>query len=98
MIGKTLDQVITSWNPGAERMYGYTAAEMIGRHVGVLIPVADRAQEAQALAAVAGGERVEQYQTRRVRKDQTTVEVSLTMSPVIDATGAITGVATITGT
>ena len=96
VIGKTLDQVITSWNPGAERLYGYTAAEMIGHHVEVLIPVADRAQEARALAAVARGERVEQYQTRRVRKDQTTVEVSLTMSPVADATGAITGMATIT--
>ena len=96
VIGKTLDQVITSWNPGAERLYGYTAAEMIGRHVEVLIPVAARAQEARVLAAVARGERVEQYQTRRVRKDQTTVEVSLTMSPVADATGAITGVATIT--
>jgi PAS domain S-box-containing protein len=96
VIGKTLDQVITSWNPGAERLYGYTAAEMIGRHVEVLIPVVDRAQEARALAAVARGERVEQYETRRVRKDQTTVEVSLTMSPVTDATGAITGVATIT--
>ena len=65
VIGKTLDQVITSWNPGAERLYGYTAAEMIGRHVEVLIPVADRAQEAEALAAVARGERVEQYETRR---------------------------------
>ena len=96
VIGKTLDQVITSWNPGAERLYGYTATEMIGRHIEVLIPVADRAQEARVLAAVARGERVEQYQTRRVRKDQTTVEVSLTMSPVADATGAITGVATIT--
>ena len=96
VIGKTLDQVITSWNPGAERLYGYTAAEMIGRHVEVLIPVADRAQEAQVLAAVARGERVEQYEARRVRKDQTTVEVSLTMFPVADATGAITGVATIT--
>ena len=96
VIGKTLDQVITSWNPGAERLYGYTAAEMIGRHVEVLIPVADRVQEARALAAVARGERVEQYEARRVRKDQTTVGVSLTMSPVADATGAITGVATIT--
>src|SRR6266702_8071694 len=64
VIGKTLDQVITSWNPGAERLYGYTAAEMIGRHIEVLIPEEDRAREAEVLTAVARGERVEQYQTR----------------------------------
>jgi hypothetical protein len=96
VIGKTLDQVITSWNPGAERLYGYTAGEMIGRHVEVLIPVPDREREAQVLAAVTRGERVEQYQTRRVRKDGTMVAVSLTMSPIAGATGAITGVATVT--
>gem|GEM_PF-3004010 len=96
VIGKTLEQVVTSWNPGAEQLYGYTAQEMIGRHIEVLIPVLDREGEAQVLAAVARGERVEQYQTRRVRKDRTVVEVSLTMSPVTDAAGEITGVATIT--
>jgi PAS domain S-box-containing protein len=96
VIGKTRDHVITSWNPGAERLYGYTAAEMTGRHVEVLIPVEDREREAAVLAAVARGERVEQYQTRRVRKDGTTVEVSLTMSPIADRTGAIVGVATVT--
>jgi PAS domain S-box-containing protein len=95
VIGKTLDQVITSWNPGAERLYGYTAAEMTGHHIEVLIPVADRAREAVVLAAVARGERVEQYQTRRVRKDGTTVEVSLTLSPIADRAGAIVGIATV---
>src|SRR6266699_1739210 len=69
VIGKTLDQVITSWNPAAERLYGYTAKEMIGEHIEVLIPEEDRAREAEVLAAVARGERVEQYQTRRQRKD-----------------------------
>jgi two-component system, cell cycle sensor histidine kinase and response regulator CckA len=63
VIGKTLDLKITSWNPGAERLYGYTAAEVTGRHVELLIPVADREREAQVVAAVARGERVEQYQT-----------------------------------
>ncbi len=95
VIGKTLDQVITSWNPGAERLYGYTAAEMTGRHIEVLIPVADRAREALVLAAVARGERVEQYQTRRVRKDGTMAEVSLTLSPIADRAGTIVGVATV---
>jgi hypothetical protein len=95
VIGKTLDQVITSWNPGAERLYGYTAQEMLGRHVEVLIPEADRGREAAVLAAVARGERVGQYQTRRARKDGTLVEVSLTMSPIADRSGAIVGVATV---
>ena len=95
VIGKTLDQVVTTWNPGAERLYGYTAQEMIGRHIEVLIPVADRERETKVLAAVTRGERVEQYQTRRQRKDGTLVEVSLTMSPIADRSGAIVGVATV---
>jgi PAS domain S-box-containing protein len=95
VIGKTVDQVITSWNPGAERLYGYTAREMIGRRIGVLIPAGDREREARVVAAVARGERVEQYQTRRVRRDGTLVEVSLTLSPIADRTGVIVGVATV---
>ena len=95
MIGKTLDQVVTSWNPGAERLYGYTAAEMTGRHIEVLIPLDDRVREAEVVAAVARGERVDQYQTRRLRQDGTAVEVSLTLSPIADRSGAIVGVATV---
>jgi two-component system, cell cycle sensor histidine kinase and response regulator CckA len=95
VIGKILDQVITSWNPGAERLYGYTAQEMIGRPIEVLIPAEDREREAQVLAAVGRGERVEQYQTRRARKDGTMVEVSLTLSPIADHAGVIVGVATV---
>ncbi len=95
VIGKTLDQVITSWNPGAERLYGYTAKEMIGRHIELLIPAEDREREMRMLVAVARGERVEQYQTRRARKDGTTVDVSLTLSPIADSAGVIVGVATV---
>ncbi len=95
MIGKTLDRVITSWNPGAERLYGYTAAEVTGRHIEVLIPAGDREREAAVVAAVTRGERVDQYQARRLRKDGTTVEVSLNMSPIADRTGTITGVASV---
>ncbi len=96
VIGKTLDRVITSWNPGAERLYGYTAAEVTGRHIEMLIPVEeDREREAEMVAAVGRGERVHQYETRRRRKDGTTVEVSLTMSPITDPTGTIIGVATV---
>src|SRR5713226_527807 len=95
VVGKTLDQVITSWNPGAERLYGYMAQEMIGRHIEALIPVEDRVPESEVLAAVTRGERVDQYQTRRQRKDGTMVEVSLTLSPIADRSGAIVGVATV---
>jgi hypothetical protein len=95
VIGKTLDRVITSWNPGAERLYGYAAAEVTGRHIEVLIPAGDREREAAVVAAVARGERVDQYQARRLRKDGTTVEVSLNLSPIADRTGTIIGVASV---
>jgi two-component system cell cycle sensor histidine kinase/response regulator CckA len=95
VIGKTLDLKITSWNPGAERLYGYTAAEAVGRHIEMLIPESDRERETAAAAAVARGDRVERYQAWRVRKDGSPVEVSLTMSPVRDRNGAIVGVATV---
>src|SRR6266516_8119583 len=68
---------------------------MIGRHIEVLIPLEDRKGEAKVLAAVAQGERVEQYQTRRIRKDGTPVDVSLTLSPIADRAGPIVGVATV---
>jgi len=96
VIGKTLDQVITSWNPGAERLYGYTAAEMTGQHVEVLIPPEERRREVEMVAAVARGERVDPYLTRRLRKDGTAVKVSLTMSPITGRSGTVVGVATIT--
>ncbi len=95
VIGKTAEMVITSWNPGAERLYGYSAEEMIGRHVEVLIPAEDREREAQVLGSIVRGERVEQYQTRRVRKDGSTVAVALTLSPITDSMGMIVGVSTV---
>ena len=95
VIGKTTDQIITSWNPGAERLYGYTSAEVTGRHIDILIPAGDREREAAVVAAVARGDRVDQYETRRLHKDGTTVEVSLTLSPIADRTGTIVGVATV---
>jgi PAS domain S-box-containing protein len=95
IMGKTLDGVITSWNPGAERLYGYSAAEIVGRHAEVLFPRDQRASEAELLARIGRGERVQQYQTERLRKDSSTVTVSLTMSPIVDAAGAIVGVASV---
>jgi PAS domain S-box-containing protein len=95
VIGKTRDQVVTSWNPGAERLYGYTTPEMIGRHIEVIIPPEDRERERLLLDRVARGERIEQYQTRRLRKDGSGVTVALTLSPIADSTGAIVGVSTV---
>jgi PAS domain S-box-containing protein len=95
VIGKTLDQVVTSWNPGAERLYGYTAEEMIGRHIQLLIPAEDRAEESRLLAAVAHGARLEEHLARRVRKDGTTLSVTLTISPIADSQGKLVGLSTV---
>jgi len=91
IIGKTLDGEITSWNAGATAMYGYTTEEMIGRNISELIP-ADRAGELpRILKRLARGERVEPYETRRVRKDGTVLDVSVSVSPVLDPDGAVGG-------
>ena len=95
VFGESLDRVITSWNPGAERLYGYSAAEMIGRHIDVLIPSQTRAEEMEIPAAITRGERVEQFQSDRVRKDGTTIKVSMTLSPIADRAGTIVGLSTV---
>jgi two-component system, cell cycle sensor histidine kinase and response regulator CckA len=91
VIGQTLDRVITTWNPGAERLYGYSAAEMIGRSLDVLIPAQHRAAERKIQEAIARGERVEPYETERVRQDRSLVTVSVMLSPIADRTGTIVG-------
>ncbi len=95
IMGTTLAGEITSWNPGAERLYGYGEAEIVGHNAEALFPAGRRSEELAILARIAGGERVEQYQTERLRKDGSTVMVSLTMSPIADAAGAIIGVASV---
>jgi PAS domain S-box-containing protein len=95
IVGRTLDGVITSWNPGAERLYGYTAQEMIGRPAELLFPPERMVEEVEILRRTTAGEGVEQYQTERLRKDGTRVTVSLTISPIADSTGEIVGVASV---
>ena len=91
IIGKTLSGIITSWNPSATRLHGYGAAEAIGRSIDLIIPE-DRGDELPAvLERIGRGERVEPYETVRVRKDGGRVGVSLTVSPIRDATGAVVG-------
>jgi PAS domain S-box-containing protein len=95
IVSKTLGGVITSWNGAAERLFGYTAVEAVGRPVSLLAPP-ERPDEMPAiLERVHRGERVEHYETVRVRKDGTRVHVSLSVSPVKDASGRIVGAAKI---
>jgi PAS domain S-box-containing protein len=95
IIGETLEGIIQSWNKGAERIYGYQAAEVVGRPIAILVPP-DRPDEVPAMLEKIGrGERVEHFETVRVRKDGTRVDVSLTLSPVSDGTGRIIGASVI---
>jgi PAS domain S-box-containing protein len=95
IIGKTLEGVIVSWNPAAERLYGYSAEEAIGKSIGMIVP-ADLASEIPAILAQVGrGEKVDHFDTTRVRKHGTRFEVSLTISPIRDRSDRIVGASTI---
>jgi len=95
IIAKDLDGTILTWNASAERMYGYTAQEMIGTSIGVIIPP-DRPHELlDIMRRIARGERVEQFETVRIAKGGRRVDASLTISPIKDASGAIVGASTI---
>jgi two-component system cell cycle sensor histidine kinase/response regulator CckA len=94
IISMTREGEITSWNPGAEDLYGYPAGEMLGRSVDLLFPRDGRADEREIMSLVAAGGRVERYRTRRLRRDGSTVVVSLTVSPLTDGAGEIVGLAT----
>jgi len=95
IIGKDLDLFITSWNPGAERIYGYTRDEVVGKPIGILAPP-NRADELpEIIERIKHGERIQHYETERVRKDGTIIDVSLTVSPIRDSTGKLIGVSKI---
>ena len=91
IISKDLNGIITSWNRGAERIFGYTAVEAIGRSVTMLIPVERHDEEPGILAAVRRGDRIDHYETIRRRKDGTLLDISLTVSPIRDGHGGIVG-------
>jgi PAS domain S-box-containing protein len=95
IIGKDLSGTITSWNRGAEQLYGYSAEEVVGKSISTLFP-AERADElTRIMDRVASGEHVERYETMRVRKDGQRLHVSLTISPITDALGRIIGASSI---
>jgi PAS domain S-box-containing protein len=91
VISKNLDGVITSWNRGAERMFGYTAAEAVGQNITLIIPPAQRNEEIEILARLRRGERTDHFETVRKRKDGTLVNISVTISPVRDPVGQVVG-------
>ena len=91
IVSKTLEGIITSWNRGAERLFGYTAKEAIGQPISMIIPLDRRDEETQILGRLRQGERIDHFDTVRVRKDGTKLDISLTISPVRDAAGKIIG-------
>lgn len=92
IVSKTLDGVIISWNAGAERLFGYTASEAVGQHISLIIPANRRNEETVIIERIKKGEGIEHFDTVRMRKDQTPLDISLTISPVRDASGKIVGV------
>ena len=91
IISKDLHGIVTSWNAGAERMFGFSAEEMIGHSITQIIPPERLDDETGILALIRGGDRVEQFETLRKRKDGSLIDVSITVSPIKNTTGEIVG-------
>jgi PAS domain S-box-containing protein len=91
IVSKDLNGIVTSWNAAAERLFGYTAAEMIGSPIAILAPPERVAEMTVILNRLRAGERIHHYETQRRRKDGSLVEISLTVSPIRDSTGRVIG-------
>jgi len=91
IVSKNLDGIITSWNKGAERIFGYTAEEAIGQPITIVIPADRQSEEREILTRIRRGERIDHFETIRQRKDGTLIVVSLSVSPVRHAEGQIVG-------
>jgi len=91
ILSKTLDGIITSWNPGAEKVFGYAAEEAIGKSVSMLIPRYLQKEENKIIGEIRKGEVVDHYETERIRKDGKIIDVSLIISPIKDSIGNIIG-------
>lgn len=96
IVGKNLNSIVTSWNRGAERLFGYTAGEMIGKPLTVLSPPERLDEEESILSRIRLGERIEHYETVRRRRDGSVVDVSISVSPIRDAAGRVVGASNIT--
>ena len=88
---KSLDGTITGWNPAAERLFGFTAAEAVGKDIDLIVPPDRRPEVRDILSRIGRGERIEHHETVRLRKDGSPVEVSLSISPIRTPSGAIIG-------
>ncbi|MDP2662822.1 MAG: PAS domain S-box protein, partial [Dehalococcoidia bacterium] len=97
IISKSLDGVILSWNPGAERLYGYSAKEVVGKSVSILEPPDRPSDLAEILGKLRRGERIQHYEVHRIRKDGTLIEVSVSLSVVKGPDGKVMGASTIAG-
>ena len=95
IIGKALDGTIVSWNAGAHRMYGYTSAEAVGQSIALIIPPEYREQLQTILGEIAKGRRVASHETVRVSRDGRLLNISLTVSPIVDAAGHVVGASAI---
>ncbi len=100
IISKTLDGITTSWNPAAERLYGYAAHEILGKHISVLFPLGRRCSDVpenfqEITRRIAKGDHIPAYETVRIRKDGRRIEVLLSISPIRDATGVVIGASVI---
>jgi PAS domain S-box-containing protein len=93
IVGKDLNGIVMSWNPGAERMFGYSANEMIGRPIATIIPPELEQDEQRILATIGRGEPIEHFETVRLTKSGERIDVSLTVSPIKDDTGRVVGAA-----
>src|SRR6185436_3392530 len=91
IISKTLDGIITSWNAGAHRIFGYTAEEVVGKSVTILIPPDHIDEEPAILARLRSGQRIEHYETIRRTKDGRLIDISLTVSPIKGPNGQVVG-------
>src|SRR5690348_12927456 len=91
IVSKDLSGIIESWNKSAERIFGYTAAEMIGKTIRLIIPAALQHEEDTILSRIREGQRVEHFETTRLHKDGRLIDVSLTVSPIKDENGKIIG-------
>jgi two-component system CheB/CheR fusion protein len=91
IVSKRLDGVVLTWNPAAERIFGYSAEEMVGSSIFKLIPPELHDEERMVLQRISRGEAVAHFETTRVRKDGTRFPIDLTVSPIRDATGTVVG-------
>src|SRR5688572_7689867 len=91
IVSKDLNGIVTSWNRAAERLFGYTAEEVIGQSITIIIPKDRLNEEDHVISAVRQGERVDHFETLRQRKDGTLVPISLSVSPIRDEDGVVVG-------